>query len=63
VRQQGIATFAEVRASASKAGQKVAAQVFPALCGVAKSEKKPPAESLFWLLFVATKLREQSFTP
>jgi len=38
---QGIASFAEARPGASEAGQKVAAQVFSALCSMASSEKKP----------------------
>lgn len=38
---QGIASFAEARPGASEAGQKIAAQVFSALCSMASSEKKP----------------------
>jgi hypothetical protein len=62
--QEGHSNFRLKRGvRACKAGAEGCSPGFHRFVRMAKSEKKPPAESLFWLLFVATKLREQSFTP
>ena len=55
---QGIAIFAEEGVRASAAGQKVAAPVLPALCGMALSEKKPLYCLDFWFFLSRKRTKD-----